>query len=40
MSPLLDKLIYPIDGGDLTVYYYVQNGSMYDIIHGIKLQSL
>jgi len=29
MSSLLDKFIYPIDGGDLTVYYYVQNESMY-----------
>lgn len=30
-----DKLIYPIDGGDSTIYYYVQNESMYDILHEI-----
>jgi hypothetical protein len=30
-----DKLIYSIDGGDSTIYYYVQNKIMYDILHEI-----
>jgi len=30
-----DKLIYPIDSGNSTIYYYVQNESMYDILHEI-----
>jgi len=35
MSSLLDKSIYFIGGGELTVYYYIQNESMYDIVHEI-----